>query len=197
MLIQFSAVAKNPPHAPVPYGVCSHYLCYRAPLNEPVIPVFVQPSRHFTLPEASCERPIIMIGPGTGVAPFRAFMQQRTCTRNWLFFGERNQTCDFYYRTFWEEHISKGHLRLDSAFSRDQAEKIYVQHRLLERKKEVWQWIQEGAYLFVCGDASKMAKDVDQALQHIAQEEGKLDPLAARAYFKEMRKEKRYLRDVY
>ncbi len=191
------ALAQNPSDAPVPFGTCSHYLCHRAPLMSNAIPIFVQPSRHFYLPPESNESPIIMIGPGTGVAPFRGFMQERTHHKNWLFFGERHEKTDFYYRSFWESHVAQNRLKIDCAFSRDQPEKVYVQHKMLQKSKELWQWLQEGAYLFVCGDASRMAKDVDKALQTIVEIEGGMDSTAAKAFLRQLKSEKRYQRDVY
>lgn len=191
------ALTKNPPHAPFPYGVCSHYLCKRAPLFEPVIPVFLQKAHHFYLPDESHDQPIIMIGPGTGIAPFRGFMQERKGKRNWLFFGERNKNTDFYYRSFWESLVADKHLKLDCAFSRDQSEKVYVQHKLLQNSEEIWQWLQEGAYLFVCGDASKMAKDVDKTLHQIIEIQGNLSFEATKNYVKDLKKSSRYQRDIY
>jgi sulfite reductase (NADPH) flavoprotein alpha-component len=142
-----------------------------------------------------------MIGPGTGIAPYRAFMEDRVASnhtgKNWLFFGERNREFDFYYQDYWTELEKKGHLHLDLAFSRDQEEKIYVQHKLYEKAKDLWKWLIEGAYLYVCGDAQKMAKDVESTLQRIAKEEGKMTEEEAKLYLRSLRKEKRYLTDVY
>ncbi|MBU6445985.1 MAG: sulfite reductase, partial [Verrucomicrobia bacterium] len=142
------------------FGVGSYFLCVQAEIESTPIPIYVQPSNHFTLPEDP-NRSIIMIGPGTGVAPFRAFMQERMAGqaegRNWLFFGERNRETDFYYGDYWLELEKQGRLRLSTAFSRDQAHKIYVQHKMLEEKKSLWEWIEEGAILYVCGDAEEMA----------------------------------------
>jgi sulfite reductase (NADPH) flavoprotein alpha-component len=145
-----------------------------------------------------------MVGPGTGIAPFRAFLEQRALDgargRNWLFFGEQRRATDFLYEaelTAWEK---KGVLaRLDTAFSRDQAQKIYVQHKMHEQAKELWSWLQGGAYFYVCGDAHRMAKDVHQALIDIAQQQGGLSSEAAAEYVNVtlMKTEKRYLRDVY
>jgi sulfite reductase (NADPH) flavoprotein alpha-component len=147
---------------------------------------------------------IIMVGPGTGIAPFRAFLEQRVLQgasgRNWLVFGEQHRATDFLYGTQLLEYQTKGALtRLDLAFSRDQAHKIYVQHRMLENAGELWAWLQNGAYFYVCGDAKRMAKDVHQALIKIAQEQGGLSPDAAAEYVNTtlMRTERRYLRDVY
>jgi sulfite reductase (NADPH) flavoprotein alpha-component len=145
-----------------------------------------------------------MVGPGTGVAPFRAFLEQRTLEgatgRNWLIFGEQHRATDFLYGNEFLDYQQKGKLqRLDLAFSRDQEHKIYVQHRMLENAKELWAWLQQGAYFYVCGDAKRMAKDVHQALIVITQTEGGLSPEAAANYVNVtlMRNERRYLRDVY
>lgn len=182
-------------------GACSDFLCHRTPLQTPIIPLFHHPARDFTLSEESFSKPIIMIGPGTGIAPFRGFMQERVLKapsqKNWLFFGERHQKNDFYYESYWQELVQKGFLKLTTAFSRDQEEKIYVQHKMLEHAKEFWQWLQEGAFLFVCGDASRMAKDVEATLLQIAQTEGHLPLDQAKEFVKNLRKQKRYLRDVY
>lgn len=182
-------------------GTCSHYLTKAAPLNEPVLSIYLQKAKDFTLPTSKDSLPVIMIGPGTGVAPFRGFLQERLSRgasgKNWLFFGERNQASDFYYREFLEELQSSSKLRLTTAFSRDSAHKVYVQHRMEEHAKELWQWINEGALIYVCGDAEKMAKEVDQTLQKIAVTCGGLSESQARDFFRQMKKEKRYLRDVY
>lgn len=182
------------------YGVGSHFLCNLAKVKETLVPVYVQPAHHFTLP-ADESAPIIMVGPGTGVAPFRAFMQERTARgskgKNWLFFGERNRISDYFYKQEWEEWVTQGKLTLDLAFSRDQPEKIYVQHRMHENAKELWAWVEEGAYFYVCGDAHRMAKDVDAMLHRIIQEQGRMSEEAAKAYVKTMRSQKRYLADVY
>ncbi len=181
-------------------GVCSSFLSDRVAVGEPKIPVFVA-SSHFRLPEDK-SKDVIMIGPGTGIAPFRAFLQERSATkatgRNWLFFGDQRRSCDFLYCDEWEQYMREGSLtRLDLAFSRDQDYKIYVQDRLRENAAEIWQWLQGGAYLYVCGDAKRMAKDVDAVLLKTAMEQGGLDEEAAQQYFKDMKKDKRYLRDVY
>ena len=145
-----------------------------------------------------------MIGPGTGVAPFRAFLEQRILDgakgRNWLFFGEQHRATDYLYGDEFDRWHEDGQLhRLDLAFSRDQAEKIYVQTRMQEQARDIWDWLQSGAYLYVCGDAKRMAKDVHQTLIGIAREQGAMAPDAASAYINEtlMKKERRYLRDVY
>jgi sulfite reductase (NADPH) flavoprotein alpha-component len=182
-------------------GVCTHYLCELVELHNPVVPVFIQPSHGFKLPE-DLLAPIVMIGPGTGVAPFRAFLQERvlhhqTKGKHWLFFGEWNRSSDFFYEEDWLLFEQKGYLRLDAVFSRDQEEKIYVQHKMFEHGEELFKWLEEGAYLFVCGDAERMAKDVEATLLTIIQEYGKKDLLEAREYIKRLRQHKRYLRDVY
>jgi sulfite reductase (NADPH) flavoprotein alpha-component len=180
-------------------GVGSHFLCCQAEVELTPVPIYVQPSHHFTLPDPNTA--MILIGPGTGIAPFRAFLQERLATQapglNWLFFGERNRATDFYYSDFWLQLEKQGRIRLDLAFSRDQPQKIYVQHKILEHKKSFWDWIQQGSWIYVCGDAENMAKDVDAALQQIAREEGQLSEEDARLYIKSLRTEKRYLLDVY
>ncbi len=186
--------------AQVQYGVGSRFLCYQAQIESTPIPIYVQPSNHFTLPEDP-NAPIVMIGPGTGIAPFRAFLQERLAMQskglNWLFFGERNRASDFYYSDYFLELEKQGRLRLETAFSRDQEGKVYVQHRMLEQKKDLWKWIERGCYIYVCGDAEKMAKDVDRALQTILHDEGKMSEEDARNTLKKMRHEKKYLLDVY
>jgi sulfite reductase (NADPH) flavoprotein alpha-component len=180
-------------------GVASTFLADRA--QDAAIPIFVQHSAHFR-PPADPDAPLIMVGPGTGVAPFRAFLQERQAIgasgRNWLFFGEQRQSTDFYYRDEIEAWLRSGHLtRLDTAFSRDQAEKIYVQNRMLEHGAELWRWLENGAYFCVCGDASRMARDVDTALRSVIQRHGGLDAEQAGAYLKDMTVAKRYVKDVY
>lgn len=181
-------------------GVCSTFL---ADLVKPGmdIPVFIQKNRHFHLPEDP-RTPMIMVGSGTGIAPFRGFLQERRAAgapgRNWLIFGEQREACDFYFREELEAFKQDGLLqRLDTAFSRDQADKIYVQHRLLEQGAELWGWLQEGARFYVCGDAGSMAKEVDAALRTVIRVHGGLDDAAADAYITEMRRNKRYAKDVY
>jgi sulfite reductase (NADPH) flavoprotein alpha-component len=180
-------------------GVCTHYLCNLAPLNESVIPIYFQSGKEFTIPKKS-DVPIIMIGPGTGIAPFRAFMQERVLqanAKNWLFFGEWHKNHNFFYEDFFVELESKGNLRLDLAFSRDHEKKVYVQHKMMESGKELYEWLQSGALLYVCGNASSMAKDVELALHNIIQEHGKLSEVETKAFVKQLRNEKRYIRDVY
>ena len=179
-------------------GVSSTFLADRA--SGVRVAIFPQPSKHFRLPEDD-GMPVIMVGPGTGVAPFRAFLEEReargACGRNWLFFGEQREECDFYYREQLQAWQASGHLRLDTAFSRDQAQKIYVQQRMLEQGAQLWQWLEEGAYFYVCGDAERMAKDVDAALRQVVAEHGGMSTEAAAAYVAELGKAKRYRRDVY
>ncbi len=182
------------------YGVASHFLCNLAELNKTPIPIYVQPAHTFRLPE-DVHAPVIMIGPGTGVAPFRAFMQERAHLdhgkKNWLFFGERNQKTDYFYKEFWDHLVTQKRMRLDLAFSRDQSEKVYVQHRMLEQAKDLWAWIQEGAHIYVCGDAERMAKDVDAAMHLIVEKQGNFSAENAKAFLKELRAQKRYLFDIY
>ena len=174
-------------------GVCSSFLADRALEVE----IFPQVSKHFRLPEDDSV-PVIMVGPGTGIAPFRAFLEEREARGatggNWLFFGEQYAATDFYYREQLQAWQASGHLRLDTAFSRDQAEKIYVQQRLREQGAEVWQWLEAGACFYVCGDAQRMAKDVEAALREIIVEHGGVD---ADAYMDTLSQGKRYRRDVY
>lgn len=181
-------------------GVCSTFLADRAQIAETPVPVFVSHS-HFG-PPADGARDVIMVGPGTGIAPFRAFLQERVATgatgRNWLFFGDQHRATDFLYEEEWAEYLAKGQLtRFDTAFSRDQLLKVYVQDRMRENAAELWRWIEGGAYFYVCGDAKRMAKDVDQALHDIIAEQGHMEIAAAGDYVKQMKKDKRYQRDVY
>ena len=181
-------------------GVASTFLADRLSISE-TAGVFIHKANHFRLP-ASGDTPIIMVGPGTGIAPFRAFLEERESVGsrggNWLFFGDQRQALDFLYRDQIERWQRSGFLtHLDLAFSRDQKEKIYVQNRMLEHAAEMWKWLQDGAHFYVCGDASRMAKDVESALLSIAQSEGKLSPDDATAYLSELKKNKRYQRDVY
>ena len=179
-------------------GVCSSFLADRAQSLK--VAIFPQVSKHFRLPEDDSV-PLIMVGPGTGIAPFRAFLEEREARAakgaNWLFFGEQYAATDFYYREQLQAWQAAGHLRLDTAFSRDQAQKVYVQQRMLERGAELWQWLQAGAYFYVCGDAQRMARDVDAALQVIVAEHGGMDATAAAAYVEALGKARRYRRDVY
>ncbi|KAE9657837.1 reductase [Pseudomonas sp. PB105] len=180
-------------------GVSSTFLADRVGDGE--VPVFVQPSKHFRTPRDG-DVPMIMIGPGTGVAPFRAFLQERRAMghqgRNWLFFGEQYAASDFYYQDELQGMQRDGLLtHLSLAFSRDQAQKIYVQDRIREQGAELWRWLQDGARLYICGDASHMAKDVDQALRQVAHTHGGLGVEDAVEYWRQLSEQKRYLRDVY
>ncbi|MET7773862.1 bifunctional nitrate reductase/sulfite reductase flavoprotein subunit alpha [Nocardia sp. NPDC005366] len=182
-------------------GVCSTYLADRVDGLGAEVPIFLQRAPHFR-PPLDPNAPMIMVGPGTGIAPFRGFLQERRALgapgRNWLFFGEQHAAQNFYYRTELEDMFRSGFLtRLDLAFSRDQRERIYVQHRMIEHGAELWSWLREGAYFYVCGDAARMAKDVDDTLLRIAQIHGKLDESAALAFKKQLIADKRYVRDVY
>jgi sulfite reductase (NADPH) flavoprotein alpha-component len=181
-------------------GIASTFLAVRAAQETPV-PVFVQTSHGFRLP-ANGETPVVMVGPGTGVAPFRAFLHERRETgskgRNWLFFGEQRAATDFYYRDELETMLADGQLtKLSTAFSRDQPEKIYVQNRMLENASLLWSWLEDGAHFYVCGDASRMAKDVDDALHRIVETTGGKSADDAKAYVANLKSDKRYQRDVY
>jgi len=179
-------------------GIGSHYLCEEVDKTTP-ISLYIQNAEHFALP--GTDKPIIMIGPGTGIAPFRAFLEEREHTnstsKNWLFFGERNKQTDFYYEEFFNKLIAKNFLKLTTAFSRDKEQKIYVQHKLQEHAKEVYKWLNSGAYLYVCGDAKKMAKDVEKTLLEIIETEGNFSQEKAKEYLSNLRKDKRYIQDVY
>ncbi|SNX50678.1 Sulfite reductase [NADPH] flavoprotein alpha-component [Vibrio thalassae] len=182
------------------YGGASYFLS--RDLEEGAeVKVFVEHNNNFKLPENG-NTPVIMIGPGTGIAPFRSFIQQRDnqgdSGKNWLFFGDRTFTQDFLYQVEWQKYLKSGVLsRLDVAFSRDQHEKVYVQHRLLEQGEQVWQWLEEGAHIYVCGDANHMAKDVHNALLEITRVHGGKSPEQAEEFVSELRKAKRYQKDVY
>ena len=181
-------------------GVCSTFLADRVHVGSTPSPVFVSHS-HFG-PPADASKDAVMVGPGTGIAPFRAFVQDRIACgatgRNWVFFGDQHRATDFLYEEEWKAWLAKGALaRLDTAFSRDQAQKIYVQDRMRENAAELWNWIKAGGYFFVCGDAKRMAKDVDVALHDVVAQQGGMDAAAAVEYVKQMKKEKRYQRDVY
>jgi sulfite reductase (NADPH) flavoprotein alpha-component len=194
------AVVRYQAHNRERGGVCSTLLADRTTLGDRR-PIYIQPNKKFRLP-ADPDTPMVMIGPGTGIAPFRGFLHERRTLgalgRNWLFFGERSAATDFFYRDELESMVRDGHLaRLDTAFSRDQEQKIYVQDRMRENSQELWSWLQDGASLYVCGDASRMAKDVDSALHSIVENEGRMDADAAQAYIHGLKDEHRYHRDVY
>jgi sulfite reductase (NADPH) flavoprotein alpha-component len=192
------AVVRYDAHGRKRKGVCSSYLAERVGDS---IPCYFHPNKNFKLPDDT-EKPIIMVGPGTGIAPFRAFIEERKATGstggNWLFFGDRSQKTDYLYGNEWESYQKDGLLnRLDLAWSRDQDRKVYVQHKMLEKGAELWEWLDNGALFYVCGDASRMAKDVDQALRAIAQEQGSMSEEDSAIWVKSLQKEKRYLKDVY
>lgn len=181
-------------------GGASSFLADRVE-EEGEVRVFIEHNDNFRLP-ANPETPVIMIGPGTGIAPFRAFMQQRAADeapgKNWLFFGNPHFTEDFLYQVEWQRYVKEGVLsRIDLAWSRDQKEKVYVQDKLREQGAELWRWINDGAHIYVCGDANRMAKDVEQALLEVIAEFGGMDTEAADEFLSELRVERRYQRDVY
>jgi len=179
-------------------GVCSTFLADHVALGTKV-PVYIDKNKGFKLPDDP-DTPIIMVGPGTGVAPFRAFVEERTVQgahKNWLFFGDQHFTTDFLYQLEWQRYLKKNKLRLDVAFSRDQKDKIYVQHRMQQHSKDLYEWIQQGAHFYVCGDEKRMAKDVHQALIDLFKTEGQMSSEKAEACVKNMQKSKRYQTDVY
>ena len=187
---------ENRPHK----GVCSTFIADHLPVGAQA-PIFISPNKSFRVPEDD-EAPIIMVGPGTGIAPFRAFLEERrergSSGSNWLFFGDRHRKSDFIYEDEITAFSRSGILtRLDLAFSRDQTEKFYVQHRLIENSKDLFAQLEEGGFFYVCGDASKMAKDVDLKLQKIIEEQLKCTSQESFEYIKKLKKEKRYLLDVY
>jgi len=182
------------------FGVCTTFMADRTPVGEARVPVFVSHS-HFAPPE-DLSKDVIMVGPGTGIAPFRAFVQDRVAGRaggrNWLLFGDQRRASDFLYEDEWSARLVSGGLaRLDTAWSRDQEEKVYVQDKMRENAVELWRWLRDGAYFYVCGDAKQMAKDVDAALHDIIVQEGGMTRDQAVEYVKQMKKDKRYQRDVY
>ena len=193
-------VVKYESRGRVRKGVCSSFMAERAD-NVPV-PVYPSSAKHFHMPDDG-NIPLIMVGPGTGIAPFRAFLQERQARgdkgKNWLFYGAQREKCDYAYKEDWERYTKDGLLsRLDCAWSRDQAHKIYVQNKMLEHAAEIWKWIDgENAQFFVCGDAKRMAKDVDAALRKIVQDHGGKSAEEASAYVEKLKADKRYKRDVY
>ena len=193
------AVVRDTRRGRVRNGVASGFLADRAATTGQV-DAYMQTS-HFRLPKDPAV-PIIMIGPGTGIAPFRAFLAERASAgirgRSWLFFGERNRATDFLYEVELNAWRKDGTLaRLDTAFSRDQGRKVYVQHRMAEHAEDLWRWLQDGAHFYVCGDATRMAKDVDTALRRLAMTEGRLNEAQARDWIVALARQGRYLRDVY
>jgi sulfite reductase (NADPH) flavoprotein alpha-component len=181
-------------------GVCSTLFADRASLADR-LPLYIQPNKRFRLPSDS-DAPMIMIGPGTGIAPFRGFLHERRALgakgKNWLFFGERSSATDYLYRDELEAMKVDGHLtRLDTAFSRDQKDKIYVQDRMMEQASSFWHWLQDGAGVYVCGDASRMAKDVHATLLNIVETQGAMSVASAAEYVQNLMEQHRYHRDVY
>ncbi|MCC5834886.1 MAG: assimilatory sulfite reductase (NADPH) flavoprotein subunit [Opitutales bacterium] len=181
-------------------GVCSSYMAERLAVGD-AAPIYLHHNKNFFLPEDPNTR-TIMVGPGTGIAPFRAFIEERAEIGakgdNWLFFGDQHFNSDFLYQLEWQDYMKKGILsRMDVAFSRDTDEKVYVQHRMTEQAKDLYTWLEEGAYFYVCGDASRMAKDVHEALIGVYQTQGGLSREAAEDKVKQLQKDKRYQRDVY
>jgi sulfite reductase (NADPH) flavoprotein alpha-component len=182
------------------HGVCSTFLADRVRVSETPAPIFVSNS-HFGPPE-DLSKDAIMVGPGTGIAPFRAFVQDRIAAgatgRNWVFFGDQKSHTDFLYQEEWEAYLAKGQLtHLDLAWSRDQILKVYVQDKMREKGAELWSWISGGGHFYVCGDAKRMAKDVDVALHDVIAQHGGMTAEQAVEYVKQMKKDKRYQRDVY
>jgi sulfite reductase (NADPH) flavoprotein alpha-component len=191
-------VVKYKSHGRTRRGVCSTFLAERC--SDSPAPMFPAASK-FRLPENG-DAPVIMVGPGTGVAPFRAFLQERQALgargKMWLFFGAQREKSDFYYKEDFEKFMAGGILtRLETAFSRDQAHKIYVQDRMMGSSGELWKWLEEGAHFYVCGDAKRMAKDVDAALRQIVQQQSGKNAEEANEYVEKLKSEKRYKRDVY
>ena len=181
-------------------GVCTGYLSDRVPLRS-TVRVFIHSAPYFHLPPEP-DASVIMIGAGTGVAPFRAFLEERRALgcrgKNWLFFGQRHEAHGFYYREDWLEFVRCGVLtRLDTAFSRDQPERLYVQHRMMERAPELWRWICDGAYIYLCGDARLLAPDVDATLIELAAQGGTFSSSEAARFVQNLRSSKRYRKDVY
>jgi sulfite reductase alpha subunit-like flavoprotein len=192
-----SSYAK--PDGTTGFGVCSQFLSQKKAGDD--IQFYIQRNRRFRLPQDD-GKDIIMIGPGTGIAPFRAFMHERfehgSPGRNWLFFGDQRAHCDFLYQLEWQEMLENGALtRCDVAFSRDQKHKVYVQHKLQENAKEVYSWLDDGAHLYVCGSKSPMSEDVEEALLGIIAQQGGKDREAARAWLDQLAEEDRYVKDVY
>jgi sulfite reductase (NADPH) flavoprotein alpha-component len=181
-------------------GACSTFLADRIEVDQE-IPVYIERNPSFRLPENE-DTPIIMVGAGTGVAPFRAFLQHREAAnqkgKSWLFFGERRFFSDFLYQVEWQKYLKKGYLeKIDLAFSRDQDEKVYVQHRLAEQQAEIFRWLENGASFYLCGDMKYMARDVQRTLLEIIRTQGGLTEEQANAYFRKLKKEKRFQADVY
>lgn len=181
------------------HGVTSHYLCHEAKAQTQTIPLYLQSTKDFTIPQDKTKA-IIMIGAGTGIAPYRGFIQERLAQgatgANWLIFGDRHRQTDFLYEPLWNSLAKEGKVELSLAFSRDQNDKRYVQHLIIEQGKQLHRWVEDGAILYICGDASKMAKEVEQALLEVFMQHGRTQ-IEAGKYLQHLRKEKRYLRDIY
>ena len=197
------AIVRYEHHDRLRGGLCTVYMADEVEVDKTPVRIFMSPTKSFVLP-ADKSTDIIMVGPGTGIAPFRAFLEQREFDsgdgRNWLFFGDQSEKTEYYYSEQIEPWLKNGTLyKYTTAWSRDQAEKIYVQHRMVEHGEEIWQWLSNGAYFYICGDKTYMAKDVHKALIQIAQDHGGLSLEDATHYIEKimMREEKRYLRDVY
>jgi sulfite reductase (NADPH) flavoprotein alpha-component len=194
------AVVRYTSHNRQRGGVCSTLFADRVSVSDR-LPIYIQPNKKFRLP-ANPDTPIIMIGPGTGIAPFRGFLHERRALghkgRNWLFFGERSAATDFLYCEEFKTMLADGHLSsLDTAFSRDQEHKVYVQDRMMQNSKLFWNWLQEGANVYVCGDASHMGKDVNATLLKIVEKEGGIPPRDAEEYVAALKEQHRYHRDLY
>ncbi len=187
-------------HGRVRKGVCSVLVAERTQEGD-TLPVFIQPNKHFHLPE-SVDKDIIMVGPGTGIAPFRSFIEERAVTkatgRTWLFFGDQHAASDFLYEEEIEQYLQDGVItKLDLAWSRDTDKKVYVQNKILENSKEVFEWLDNGGYFYICGDKDRMAKDVHNTLIEVIAKEGSMSQEDADAYLNDLKKQGRYLRDVY
>jgi sulfite reductase (NADPH) flavoprotein alpha-component len=195
------ATVRYESHGRMRGGVCSTFLADRVD-NDTPLPTFIKAGLGFRLPEPEADTPIIMCGPGTGIAPFRSFLQERKATgakgKAWLLFGEINRATCFFYENEWEGYLADGTLnRIDTAFSRDQAQKLYVQHRMLENGRDIYDWLEQGAIFYVCGDAARMATDVDNALREIVAKQGGKSPEQVNEYMEALKSAKRYRRDVY
>ena len=194
------AAVRYNTHGRARKGVCSTYFADLIERGD-TSPIYFHANKNFRLPE-NPDTPVIMVGPGTGVAPFRAFIEDRAATeakgKNWLFFGDQHFQTDFLYQLEWQDYLKDGVLdRMDVAFSRDTPDKVYVQHKMKQQAKELYAWLEEGAHFYVCGDASRMAKDVAKALQEVVVEQGGKSEEDAAAYVKQLKKDKRYQQDVY
>ncbi len=194
------ALASTVQKEKVRYGIASRFLTHIAQPNETVIFSYLQPTHHFTLPPKGSED-IIMVAAGTGIAPFRAFLQERSSSeeegKNWLFFGGRHPIDDFFYQKEWQSLLETGKLKLELAFSRDEQQPSYIQDHLYDRGEEVWEWLSQGAYFYVCGRANPMAKQIEKTVHDICRDYGKLSTLEAIEYVVQLRHAKRYLADVY